>query len=287
MGGALTSFFDRRFEVLIDGEPIIAETSDKQFKVTFDIMLDYGGFISYADLGIYNLSDDTAGKVFKDGAVVSLRAGYVDTIDTLFKGRIRNVIKERNGPDRITRIIARGGSQPRQTIELTLGAGTSLVSIITACVTAMGYPVVIQQGDFEDVRPYARGYVLHGDPQTYLDQLARTHLFSYVVDNERVIITRNNSFRGGSPIIISQFTGMEGIPEITEIGCDVHKRLDPLLRIGGRVDIQSQLATFNFSNVYFQDIPGNAGTGVYRIFKLQHTGDSWGNVWTSRITGFR
>ena len=80
---------------------------------------------------------------------------------------------------------------------------------------------------------------------------------------------------------------MEGIPEITEQGCDVSLRLSPKVKIGGRIDIQSELRTFNFSNLYFQDIPENAGKGIYRVFRLTHVGNTKGDDWTTKVTAFR
>jgi hypothetical protein len=250
-------------------------------------MLDFGGFISYADIGIYNLRNESVSKLLKRDAVITIRAGYQETIDTIFQGKINNTFKERSGPDTIARIIARGGSQPKGSINKTLGKNAKLTDIIAACANSLGYPLVINSDDFASVPPYPRGYVLNGDPRVYLDSLAQAHGFSYIVDNERLIVTGNESFRDGEPFIVSQFSGMEGIPEITEVGCDVSVRLSPKVRIGGRIDVKSELATFNFSNLYFQNIPENAGAGIYRVFKVEHVGDSWGDKWTTQITGYR
>ena len=43
----------------------------------------------------------------------------------------------------------------------------------------------------------------------------------------------------------------------------------------------------NFSNIYFQDVPAQAGKGVYKVQRLSHSGDSWGDNWSSTITGFK
>jgi hypothetical protein len=279
---------NRQFEVLLNDETFIAPVNGRQFRVVFDILIDFGGATTYADIAIYNLSIDTANKAFKKGTILGLRAGYEETIDFIFRGAIQNVFKERSGPDTITRIIARGGSQPKTaTVNQTLGKDARLVDIIRACVSAMGYPIVIRDEDFADVPPFPRGQVLTGDPRVYLDNLSVSHKFKYMIENERVIVVADNSYRRGTPYLVSQFSGMEGIPEITENGCDVSVRLSPKLRIGGQIDVQTDLATFNFSNIYFQDVPGNAGKGIYRIFRLRHTGDSWGDTWTSSITSIR
>lgn len=284
----MSRFYSRVWELLIDDKTFIAVTEGRQFRLVFNILIDFGGSISYADIGIYNLSNETASKAFKTGSNVSIKAGYTDTIDFIFKGRITNILYERQGADTVTRLIARGGSQQAtQSIEKTLGAGVRLPEILKELATALGYPLEINNDDFSNVPPYLRGKVLHGDPRQYLDSLADTHKFGYLVENDRLIIVGNKSFRGGPPLVVSEITGMEGIPEITETGADVSLRLTPKVKIGGRIDIQSEFKTFNFSNAYFQNIPPAAGTGIYRVYRIAHTGDTYGDTWTTKITGFR
>ncbi len=284
----MSEFYNRVFEILIDDELFIQEQPvERQFQVSFEITVDYGGFISYCDIAIANLSDDTATALFKKGSKIALRAGFDETIDFIFVGKIRNSFKERNVGTVLHRIIARGNDQPDKTINTTLGVNTKLVAIIKACADSMGFPLVITEKDFDDIPPYSRGYILHGDPRVYLDRLAKTHGFSYVVDKNRLIVTKNDSFQPGAPFEVSQFTGMIGIPEITEVGCDVSLSLNPSIRIGSRIDIQSELVTFNFNNIYFNELPEQAGSGIYRVFKIRHTGDNHSDNWRTRITGNR
>lgn len=284
----MSRFYSRVWELLIDDKTFIAATEGRQFRVTFDVLIDFGGSISYANIGIYNLSSDTSAKAFKKGSTVGLRAGYTDTVDFIFKGRITNIFRERVGSDTITRLVARGGSQPAtQSVNKTLGAGVSIVDIIKELASAIGYPLVINEGDFVNIPPYIRGEVLYGDARTYLDKLASTHKFTYLIDNDRLVVVGDGSFREGAPTVVSEFTGMEGIPEITENGVDVSLRLTPKIKIGGRVDVQSKVRSFNFSNVYFQDVPASSGVGIYRVYRVTHKGDSYGDVWTSKVTGFR
>jgi len=278
----------RLFEVLINNKTLIAPTNGRQFRVVFNILIDFGGFNTYCDMSIYNLSESTAAKAFQRESILGFRAGYENNIDYLFRGQIRNVFKERQGPDTITRIIARGGTSfDKPIINQTLDKNANIVDMIRACCSALGYPPVIDDSQFSDVNVYANGMTISGDPRKYLDKFAQAHDFSYTLDNDKIIIVRNDAFRGGSPVVISEAEGMEGIPEISEVGCDVSTRLNPKLKIGGRIDIQSELRTFNFSNLYFVDVPPSAGVGVYRTFKLEHVGDSWGDSWTTKITSKR
>ncbi len=285
----MSSYNKRRWSLTVDGEELIEQTDGRQFKCTFTILHDFGGFTSYADISIYNLSTDTANKAFKRGKTLSFKAGYEDSIDKIFSGTLRNIIRERRGPDTITRLICRGGKLAidQAQINQTLGTDTQLVDIVRACATSMGYPIVMDNSQFADIPPYPYGYTLQGDPRVYLDELAQTHKFDYVVENERLVIVRQGYARQGDINVISQFTGMEGIPEISEVGVDVVTRLNPKIRIGGKFRVESELATFNFSNLYFRDIPESAGQGEHKIIKIEYTGDTWGDAWSNKIFGLR
>ena len=285
----MSSFTKRQWEISLDGIVFIAATNGQQFKCTFEILHDFGGSTSYADIAIYNLKAETANKTLVRGKKLTFKAGYEDSIDTIFSGTIHNVLYERNGPNTITRLICRGGRlvENQTIVNEPLGKNVKVTTIIRACVTAMDYPIVMDDAQFSDIDPYVFGYPLSGDPRVYLDKLAKAHKFRYIIENERMIIVREGSARQGPVHVVSQFTGMEGIPEITEVGVDVTVRLNPKLRIGGKYRIESDLATFNFSNLYFVDIPKSAGEGEYNIFRLSYSGDSKGDAWSTKITGYR
>lgn len=285
----MSSYNNRQWSITLDGEPFIDATDGRQFKCVFEVLHDFGGYTSYADIALYNLSADTVNKAFGRGTVLSMRAGYADSIDAIFTGTIQNVLRERQGPTTITRLICRGSklTNDQTQVNETLGKDAKVTDIIKACVTEMGYPIVIDDAQFADVDPYPYGYTLAGDPRVYLDNLAKTHRFDYVIENERMIVVRDGYARQGDIHVVSQFTGMEGIPEITENGVDVVTRLNPKIKIGGRYRIESDLATFNFSNLYFVDIPESAGVGEYKIFRVTHSGDTWGDAWSTKIVGIR
>lgn len=279
----MSELYRRRWELLVDDQLLVEQTDERQFRITFDISIDFGGANSYADIALYNLSYDTSSRV-KKGSVLTLRAGYPDTIDTIFVGEIQNIFRERQGASVVARYICRATTR-KTVINQTFGAGARITDLIKACTESMGYPALVEESQFADVPVYAGGYTLSGDPRTYLDTLARAHGFDYAIENSRIVVVRKGFARRAPIFDVSQFTGMEGIPEISEVGANVTMRLSPKLRIGGQVNIESTLKTFNFSSVYFVDVPETAGTGLYKILRITHTGDSYGDSWSSRVEG--
>lgn len=275
----------RRWELIIDDTVVIPETDGVQFRVQFDVTIDAMAHISYLDLTISNLKQETINKFFKRNAVIGFKAGYNDSIDYIFKGRIRNIFKERDGATVNTRIIARGGDLDRVTINVPIGDNTKLSTILKKIAEATGYTLVMTDSDFNEV--YTSGYSMTGSPEHYLRDLAAAHNFRWVIENGRLIVVKDNSERKSNTLTFSMFNGLEGIPELTEAGLDFSVRLQSKLKIGALVKVESELKTFNYSNIYFQDVPENAGTGTYRMFKITHTGDNYGQTWNSRITGFK
>ena len=282
------SFYSRVWSILVDGETLIPETTERQFKIIFETIIDFGGYYSYCDIKLYNLGIDEAGKALQEGSILTLRAGYQENIGSIFSGRIKNVIYERVGNNIITRIKCQGGSQPRDhSIDVTLDGNVDVTTVIASIAEAMGYPLVIQEEDFANSPSFSRGKVLIGDPYKLLSGLAKTFNFNFAIENNRLVVVSGDGFRPGTPVVISESLGMEGIPEITENGVDVSVRLNPSVRVGILLDIQSEFRTFNFANLYFQDIPEDAGVGEYKIWRIRHRGDSYGSDWSTLLTGFR
>ena len=283
----MSNFYNRVWSLEIDGKDFILETTERQFRVVFQILHDYGGYTSYADIQIYGLSRETEAKVFKTGQKISFRCGYEDNVDYIFKGDLVNLIRDKRGSDRFARLICRSGAQARDnsSIYKTLGTGTVLPDVIKACADAMGLSLVINANDFSAARPFARGRALNGSPDEYLKKLAKENGFNYVIENEKIIVSGLDSYREGSVTQVSQFTGMVGQPEITEEGADVLVKMNPKVKIFGRFQISSEYKTFNFNNIYYQNVKPSDGLGVYKILRIEHSGDSYGDDWNTKITG--
>lgn len=286
----MAEYYRRQFELLFgdDLRPMIEATNGRQLRVAFNITLDWGGYHSLMDLSIFNLSRDTEAMYFARYAPIALRAGYENRIDFVFQGQISNVLRERSGPDRITRIFARGGALElnESTISKTLGEGSALPEVIKSCADAMGLPAVINGASLGAVS-FSGGYSMFGDPKKILSSLAKTHGFDWVVENNKIVIVESSQKRSGPVHEISALTGMEGSPEITEVGADVKVRLNPKMKIGQHFQVNSEFPQANFSNVYFQNIPQTIGEGTYKIHRIVHRGDSYGDDWTTELTGLK
>ena len=125
----MSQYYDRRYEILIDGKPFISATDGPTFRCAFDVPINPSDINSTADIRIYNLNDNSVGTVLKRKRTITLRAGYVETIDTIFTGAIINTFQEREGPSVITRLLCKSAQPPieRGTISASFGAGVTVM----------------------------------------------------------------------------------------------------------------------------------------------------------------
>lgn len=277
----------RVYEIEVDDQVIVAENaSGVQFRVQFDITIDALGYVTYCDLSLSNIKEETANAVFKRGAVFAVRCGYNDNIDYIFKGVIRNVFKEREGATTNTRIIARGGTGDKKIINVSLGKNISLHEILSAIADSMGYKLSINKSEFEQKQ--TSGYVMNGDPFYYLHRLSSAYKFFWSLDADKLVVFKQRNGRNIPKRIINMKSGLEGIPEVTEAGVDFAVRMDPAIKIGQRIELDTTYRTFNFANVYYptpaQDI---AGSGEYTVMKITHSGDNYGGAWTTKCKCYR
>lgn len=289
----MADYYRRLFELKVGGtmdrpEVMIQTTHDRQFKIQFGVRVSAGNFHSYADIAIWNLSRETESKIFKRGSLVALRAGYPHNIDLIFKGQLVNLFRERQGPDRITRIIAKGGAQPLEeaAVDKTFGPGVKVLELVQACADALGFPALISGAEhLQQVLP--RGPVLSGSAKYCLLELSRMFKFWWLVEGDRVVVIPDQSKRGGIAHKISQLTGMVGSPEITEVGADIVVKMNPKIKWGEEFKVESEYPRANFSGIYFRDIPATLGEGRYKIQTIEHQGDSYGDIWDTRLYGIK
>lgn len=290
----MTIYYKRLWNVEVGGKEFISSRTDGySFRCRFEISINPGDTTSIGDFSFYNLADDTITRVFRKGEYFRFRAGYENNIDTIFYGQIRNAFKERDGASIVTRVLCSTNvtAEQRGTINNSLGAGCRVYDIILALAKMIPAYPIIDEDQFSDIPVYARGYVMNGDVVTMLDSLSHAHDFSYVIVGNRLVVTRNGKTRKTVLHTISQFTGMEGIPELTggenAVGCDVSMRLDPKYQVNDRFKLDTEFKSFNTGNLYLTNAPDVKELGEYNINSIQISGDTHGSQWTTRLEGIK
>ena len=284
----MPEFYDRRWSIDIDNKPFIVSSKDS-VKCVFEVNHEFGGVISYMKIGIYNLSSKTIGSKIKNGAAITLRAGYKNNIDVIGEGVIINSYMSRFGADTVVNLIcASSAKKPSDfpTISFTAEKGTSIASVIQTVCEKMKLTLVINKNDFKDLEKLKSGTSFSGDGFKIINDLSHHYEFDYTVANKTIFALKHGKTFNETPQVISQETGMEDMPEFTDTGYNVKSRLNPKFKIGHKLRIKSTMKVLNFGAMHFRNVPETTGKGVYKIYKIVINGDTHGKTWTSKLSGY-
>ena len=281
----------RRYEIKRNGEPFIDGTKSKQFRIAFDVEVRPAFSQVKLELLIYNLKSD-AGLVQND--TIELSAGYGTELGQIFIGTITNIFRERDGADTFHRVICRTAtSEQRGSISQTLGEGTTIIDALRHIARAFPARLDVREEQFKDAPKFTSGRILEGDVIAVLDSLKQEYAFDWVEDKGRLVIMKIGDIEiDTTPIEISQYTGMEGIPEVglgpLGLGVTVKKRLDPFIALNSLIEVKTGFSTFNTGNVYYVETPQDvSANGVFNVLSLNHKGDTTTDEWTTTIDALR
>ena len=289
---------------------------DVQLQVIFQVRKMTNESPNLLTARIFNLAPDTMVKVIEQRRVV-LRAGYkTGRFGIIFKGNVAQYRRgKENATDTYLEIIAGDADLAFGYDAVTQGwqAGEKVGKVISDHVDGMvaANPNlsrgVVEPGDYGNaqlIRSYAQNRTRHMSMRDLMNGAQA----DWFIDDEKVNFLDRTKYIDGAVAILSPATGLVGMPEVTPQGIQARCLLNPNLRLGGLVRIDTDL----LSGVPF--IPGtqtqlpNAGptstgdtrvspatgkmefssaftspTGTYKILLLEHAGETRGNPWYSEL----
>ena len=217
---------------------------------------------------IYNLAPARERQIYQRSARIAIEAGYPDTIATIFEGQVQRVRHPRQNLARITHIELGDHVRSLQ----NLGGFTSrsyagtipITFIIPDFVLDMGLQLgplglvvaEVQVTDFAWAGPSAEGL-------TVLLRKANTRWFE---DDGVVRFARARPQRDAPTVTISPRNGLVGSPLLTDEGAECVMFLNPLVRIGGILELSS-----------------DALSGRYRIVGVRHDADNWADPFVTWV----
>jgi hypothetical protein len=263
-------------------------------------------------LRIYNLSEQTAGVLSalgvniqesnfgtSNGQVV-VKAGYSGNYGTIFTGGVRFVRKGRENPtDTYVDIYAATWDLPTNwgVVNITLKEGHAQTDIAKAAVKSMasdGYPVSMGtppnalNGTVPVQPPTAspRGRALYGNARDILRDLAAGHdnTWSFAEDGTLNFLPRT-AYAPGDAVVLTSYTGMIGLPQLTDNGVKVRCLLNPVIKVGTRLQIDNKSIQQPAPNLVLSAkaniFPSLDADGFYKVLWVDHSGDNRGLNWYS------
>ena len=233
---------------------------------------------------------------------IVLNAGYENgNFGVIFQGNVKQfkVGRENNKDNYLDFYVADGDfGFINGVINETLAAGSTIKDQAKKLADSMpgididGFsakPAIDQQHT-----PLLRGKTLAGMSRAYLRNLASKINVSWSIENGKILMIPIKSYRLGEAVIINVNTGLIGLPEQTDNGISLTILLNSALRIGGLVKLNNkEIPELTQSNPNqplkfdsLDQVQANSllsSDGIYRVYSVEHIGDTRGQDWYSKI----
>ena len=219
------------------------------------------------------MTDVSETRIRERGRQVLLEAGYGDTIERIFDGRVRRVERQREGLDRITRIHV-GGSvaveTTRSVFVRSYEGSVSVRDLVRDGVEELGLtlgPIDLVPADAVEV-----DFRYNGPTRIMLTERLRPLGLEWYEDDGGVVrISRIEKTADDRPdgVVISEETGMIGTPTVTDDGLRVRSVLDARLRLDTRVRVESVVAEVSDRS--------------WKVIDVEHAGDNRGGEYVTAV----
>jgi hypothetical protein len=227
------------------------------------------------EVTIYNLSE-TNRKLLQQFAgkpaqmfPLSIEAGYMGTRELIFIGDILNADSFREGVSWLTKISASDGGQSYSSkrFSKTFTKGTALIALVLAVIGAAGLgpgnAAAILVTSPRGLTVFQKSITISGRVSNILDKYIASAGFQWSIQNGQVQLREPFKANGEPVVLLNQYTGLIGVPEIGEKGkISFTSLLQGSIRPGRRVILESSSAT-----------------GTFVVESARYSGDTWGNDW--------
>ena len=282
---------DRIYNLKIGNNAEILEidgTERRHLRIRFSIDI-AAGWVSYAEFEINNLNQETQRKVIEEFTFVEFTAGYRDFSGPLFSGQIITTERMSEGGTTSLKLFCKSAGAETKTITFNKSyqPGAAWSQIVTDCARTFGYPVDIIG---EITGQALNGYSSSGDARSELNKLAGALGFAWTVDRGVLYIHREGAISQGAQPVYTRKTGLLGVPVVTVFGVEMDVALSSTVRRGMPFRVESEFAEKALSNNYYAGETQLALTtieGQFYVFSANHSGDTHGDEWRTRINGFR
>ena len=242
-----------------------------ELKIGFSVEKDISSTANTATISIWNMAPGHRNAVGKEFDEIELSAGYMPpsglsgagffnfmgssfgmsggNVGIIFKGNVRDVKHERDGPDIVTRIECGDGDEAlrRGVTSKSFPKGTKVEDVVNELYSKMSeYGVTKGEWVFPtDMEPtYKRPYAMCGQCSREMDTIGRGKGFYWSVQNGAMEIIPSDGFIGQT-IVLNSNSGLIDSPSVTDNGVQASALLNPEIRPNRPVQIESEMLQMN------------------------------------------
>lgn len=258
-----------------------------------------------ADIRVYNVEDSTAlsmlinlnppaGIGLTTPGRVILQAGYQSNYGVIFQGNIKQIILGReSATDTFVDIVAGDGhlAYNYAIVNTTVAAGSNPMNQVNAAAQAMnaygtGLGYITPLG----AQSLPRAKVMYGNARNYLKNVAQSTNTNWSIQNENIQFVPKQGLLPGTAVVLTSKTGLIGTPQQTNEGVNMKCLLNPMIKVGGAVNIaEATVQDFKINQTNINS-PANVAApltqdGNYYVLTIEQTGDTRGVEWYTSILG--
>ena len=277
------------------------EMNVSDLKCTFKCSYTNGTALTAGTLVIYNMNVATEKEIITEAFQIAIYGGYEQgQYGEIFTGDIVQVIRNReNGIDYRLEILAIRGYQELQMnhVRSSVAANSDARAIVEQ--VCKGSEIPMKAGEVSDLlpkQPLPRGKILFGKPFKYLREIAmNNNAFFQLNDKKEVEVhAMYDEIPENMCLTLTPESGLVGTPKYSDNGIIIKMLLDPRVKVRSMIKIdnsivQRQLMSIDTSMsgknnqqpqklVFDQD-------GEYEVLSVTHSGDTWGDDWTTEVVG--
>jgi predicted Rdx family selenoprotein len=243
-------------KVVVDVIPVLGiprRISD--LRVKFKIVKTLERNPNRAEVQIYNLAPKTKSLLEAKNTKLRVSIGYLgltpegktaalvessSTVETVLIGDVTKAVHKGEFPDIITKIEVGDGTNKHRNSRHDKGypPGTKFKQVVRDVVDSMG----LGHGPEEGIpdKSFAHGISLSGLSREHLTELLEDEGLEWSIQDETVQILPQDKGTSESIIFLSPETGLIGSPNPTAKGVEFTSLLQPRLRPGRRVQLESR-----------------------------------------------
>lgn len=249
-----------------------------------------------ARIRVYNMNPDTMARVQKEFKHVVLQAGYEGNYGLIFDGTVVQTRRGRTSQvDTHLDITAADGDAAYNfaIVNTTLAAGSTAQDHFNVAAQAMGqHGVGVGYTAGLQSNPLPRGKVMFGMARDALACTARNTGTTWSIQDGKLQVVPETSYMPGDIPVINSDSGMIGLPIQMQSGIQVRTLLNPNLKIGTLIQLDSKSIQQYEYGLSISNQPANDfvksqnplnSDGFYFVMVAEHTGDTRGNDWYSEL----
>lgn len=286
----MSTQYKRKYELIIGNEESVnIENALKitDLRIKFNVEKDNIGTPNLAKISIYNLSRNSRSQIEEEFTKLVLNVGYENNVKLIFTGDILYLFHRKEGSNIITEIYA-GDAQKSYLNSFFCKSYTSNVTYKEILEdVANSFEGVTLGGilNVPDKKNSLYGSTFCSDSKSVLNALTTDLNLEWFIDNNNIYINSPDGVINNDEKVFNATNGMIDSPIVTEIGINLKVLLRPDLICNTNFRVESTFPNIELGGYYFKGLEPTKGTGVYRITKLLHVGDTHSNNWFTNIEG--